>query len=96
MDPGIPNPADVLKTLPPKWRFSRHATITIVVVIVVAVIAILVGLRYFAGNKSGVNILIPGRVSKVEVKTEYKNPFDRENQFVNPFAEVKSPFNNLQ
>ena len=30
--------------------------------------------------------------SKVELKAEYKNPFDKETQFVNPFQEYKNPF----
>lgn len=29
---------------------------------------------------------------KVSVKTEYKNPFDKETQYVNPFEEYKNPF----
>ena len=28
----------------------------------------------------------------VELKTEYKNPFDKETQFVNPFDQTKNPF----
>lgn len=33
---------------------------------------------------------------KVEVKTEYKNPFKKETQYVNPFDEYKSPFLNFE
>lgn len=29
---------------------------------------------------------------KVELKTEYKNPFKKETQFVNPFDTYKNPF----
>lgn len=29
---------------------------------------------------------------KVEQKTEYKNPFAKETQYVNPFKEYKNPF----
>lgn len=32
---------------------------------------------------------------KVELKTEYKNPFEKETQYVNPFDKYKNPFNNL-
>lgn len=38
---------------------------------------------------------VPGGGPKVELKTEYKNPFDKETQYVNPFQEFKNPFNNL-
>lgn len=33
---------------------------------------------------------------KITVKTEYKNPFKKENQYVNPFDEYKSPFLNFE
>jgi len=29
---------------------------------------------------------------KVDLKTEYKNPFDKETQYVNPFDNYKNPF----
>ena len=29
---------------------------------------------------------------KVELKTEYKNPFNKETQYVNPFETYKNPF----
>jgi len=29
---------------------------------------------------------------KVEIKTSYKNPFDKETQYVNPFEKYKNPF----
>ncbi len=38
---------------------------------------------------------IPGigqKGPKVELKTEYKNPFKKETQYVNPFETYKNPF----
>lgn len=32
----------------------------------------------------------------VELKEEYKNPFDKRSQYVNPFDQYKSPFLNLK
>lgn len=32
------------------------------------------------------------QLTKVELKTEYKNPFDKKTQFVNPFDKYKNPF----
>lgn len=29
---------------------------------------------------------------KVELKSEYKNPFDKNTQYVNPFDQYKNPF----
>ncbi len=31
-------------------------------------------------------------VPKVDVKSEYKNPFDKNTQYVNPFQTYKNPF----
>lgn len=31
----------------------------------------------------------------VELQTEYKNPFSKESQYVNPFSQYKNPFDNL-
>ena len=33
------------------------------------------------------------KMPKVELKTEYKNPFKKETQYVNPFETYKNPFN---
>lgn len=37
---------------------------------------------------------LPGgqKQPKVELKTEYKNPFKKETQYVNPFETYKNPF----
>lgn len=32
----------------------------------------------------------------VQVKSEYKNPFNKSSQYVNPFDQSKSPFLNLK
>lgn len=34
--------------------------------------------------------------ANVEVKTDYKNPFAKESQYVNPFDQYKSPFLSLK
>lgn len=33
---------------------------------------------------------------KIQLKTEYKNPFDKKTQYVNPFDQFKSPLLNLK
>lgn len=42
-------------------------------------------------------INIPGlsKQPNVKLKSEYKNPFDKETQYVNPFSEYKNPFDNI-
>lgn len=34
--------------------------------------------------------------SKVAVKEDYTNPFDKEAQYLNPFSQYKSPFENIK
>lgn len=36
--------------------------------------------------------LLQPKKPTVELKTEYKNPFDKKTQFVNPFDQTKNPF----
>lgn len=55
-------------------------------VVIVAVIVIL-ALR---GQGPAVQLFKKG--PKVEVKTTYKNPFDKSTQYVNPFEKYKNPF----
>lgn len=38
------------------------------------------------------NIPLFQKGPKVSIKTEYKNPFDKKSQYVNPFQEYKNPF----
>ncbi len=38
------------------------------------------------------NIPFLSKEPKVSIKTEYKNPFDKKTQFVNPFNKYKNPF----
>lgn len=33
---------------------------------------------------------------KVQLKKEYKNPFSKDTQYVNPFSKYKNPFDNLK
>ena len=64
------------------------------VLIVVAVIFVIGVLVYL-----GVSIKIPSnplnilqKKAAVQLKTEYKNPFAKKTQFVNPFDKYKNPF----
>lgn len=79
-----------------KWLSSRRVVVLIVLLVLIVAVAVWL---YLASKKSSgppsIGSAILGQ-SKVEVKTEYKNPFDRKNQFVNPFKEVKNPFTSLQ
>lgn len=59
-------------------------------------IAALVGAAIFLISQG--KIKLPGlpflqkKATNVELKTEYKNPFKQETQYVNPFETYKNPF----
>lgn len=38
---------------------------------------------------------LSGKKPNVTLKAEYKNPFDKKTQYVNPFEDAKNPFANL-
>lgn len=63
----------------------------LLLILVVAVVAV-VGFLVATGK-----IKLPGNLSfekkpAVALKTEYKNPFKKETQYVNPFETYKNPF----
>ena len=59
--------------------------VAIFVIIAVAVAAYFIYTRFIAKKLSP-------KQPKVELKTEYKNPFNKDTQFVNPFDKTKNPF----
>ena len=60
------------------------------IVIIVVLIAAGLALVYFVILKKPLPSLQGG--PKVELKTTYKNPFNKDTQYVNPFQEYKNPF----
>lgn len=53
----------------------------------------LVALVYFRVIKNPFqNISFLQKESKVSIKKEYKNPFEKQTQYVNPFETYKNPF----
>lgn len=65
----------------------------LIILIAIAVLAIPVVVAVFVFHKR--IPLLSKKVPNVALKTEYKNPFDKKTQYVNPFAETKNPFANL-
>ena len=61
--------------------------------LVLLLIAVAAALIYFGVIKNPLSNLKLGQsVPKVDLKKEYKNPFDKETQYVNPFETYKNPF----
>ncbi|MBI4092139.1 MAG: hypothetical protein HY427_02985 [Candidatus Levybacteria bacterium] len=61
----------------------------LVIILILAAVAGL-ALIYFVVLKKPLPSLQRG--PKVELKTTYKNPFDKNTQYVNPFDKYKNPF----
>lgn len=64
-----------------------------IILIVLLIIAVVVFLAYRGLIK------VPGLSSsevKVNLQTQYQNPFDKSAQYVNPFDSYKNPFDSLK
>ena len=71
-----------------KQRGFVHLLALLLIVIIAVVIFLAVkGIIKLPFNVPGI-----GQGSKVEVKTTYQNPFNKETQYVNPFETYKNPF----
>lgn len=62
------------------------------IIIVVAFWAIVGYILIQKGLIKKPSFLSPKKPSTVELKTQYKNPFNKETQYVNPFDGTKNPF----
>ena len=86
----------------PKSFKQQFGNVVLVVVITLVVVAVIVGaILYFMGV-----LKLPGKSTstspassddvQVELKKEYKNPFDKSTQYQNPFEEYQNPFDQLK
>ena len=65
------------------------------ILLIIIILAALAALGYFLLTKFGFKLpSIPGiqQGPKVSLKSEYKNPFNKSTQYVNPFDQYKNPF----
>lgn len=71
-----------LKKLSP-WVLLVTGVVVVVIVMYIGVI-----------KRSSGPISIPlfQKKASIELKTDYKNPFEKETQYVNPFEQYKNPF----
>lgn len=74
-----------------------HLLLPVVVLLIIGVAA------YFLINLGIINNPLPQSLQQltkqeptVALKNDYKNPFEKETQYVNPFDQYKSPFHNLK
>lgn len=65
----------------------------VLITLLLAIGASLFTLVYFKIIKNPLqNVPLLQKGPKVSIKTEYKNPFKKETQYVNPFETYKNPF----
>lgn len=61
--------------------------IVIVILVIVGIVVVYLALR---GKGPATQLFKKG--PKVELQSTYKNPFNKDTQFVNPFEKYKNPF----
>lgn len=74
----------------------KKGSVHISAFLILLIIGFWVGVFYFLISKNIIKVpfKLPflQKEPQVELKTEYKNPFDKKTQFVNPFDQTKNPF----
>ncbi len=72
---------------------NQKGVIHLVLPLLLLLAAALFALVYFGVIQNPLKNLKIGQAGpKVDLKTEYKNPFKKETQYVNPFDTYKNPF----
>ncbi|MEK7617393.1 MAG: hypothetical protein AAB414_05065 [Patescibacteria group bacterium] len=75
--------------MPKDQKGVIHLALPLVLLLIAAAVALI----YFGVIQNPLkNLRIGSSVPKVDLKKEYKNPFDKETQYVNPFETYKNPF----
>lgn len=80
---------------------KKYAIIVAAVVVIIAIIGIisLLVLRPRDIKQAALPAPVLDRLAggaAISLNEDYRNPFDQESQYVNPFSEFKSPFHSLQ
>lgn len=75
---------------------SQKGVAHLFLLLVVFVVIIVIGYLLISKKKQLTLNPQSAKESVVQLKTDYKNPFDKKDQYVNPFDTYKSPLNNLK
>lgn len=73
-----------------KQRGVVHLALPVLLIIAAVVVFLLI--RFGVINNPFPNLPFLQSSPSVSLKTEYKNPFDKDTQYVNPFETYKNPF----
>jgi hypothetical protein len=82
---------------------KESGVIALVPLLIIIIIGLVLAVFVYINLIGKVNLQItdskPASTDKpeqvVSLKSEYKNPFEKDTQYVNPFSEYKNPFDNL-
>ncbi len=82
----------------PREKGITPLFIIIIVSLVLAAIGFVLVSQGIIKLPGSTNKTSPASANKptVELKEEYKNPFDKKTNYTNPFSEYKNPFDTLQ
>lgn len=69
---------------------GEAGNITLIPLIIILLL-IVAGVAYFLISKGTIKNPLQ-KQPEPQLKTEYKNPFEKESQYLNPFDEYKNPF----
>lgn len=75
---------------------QKGAALIVFFILVAAGAAVLITIFATGITKNPLTKLLKTQEPSVVLAAEYKNPFDEETQYVNPFSEYKNPFDLLK
>lgn len=70
-------------------KFKKGVAHLFVIIVVIAVLALTI---FLLAKKGLLKSPLKKQEPVVQLKTEYKNPFNKDTQYVNPFDQTKNPF----
>lgn len=71
---------------------NKKKLIRLGIIVVVLIIAVVAFLLIYVKTWKFPSTSVFQKKAVVQLKTEYKNPFEKETQYVNPFETYKNPF----
>lgn len=63
-----------------------------IILLILIGVFVLAGIYYFASGNYKAPTASTGQKPTVTLQTKFQNPFDKNSQYANPFAQYKNPF----
>jgi len=105
MEPSAQNPNPIPSVSMPNTALTKDKQIRLLIIaiflFITSLITSYITLQQRAEQQKQVQSFVKKpqpqpQQSSVVLKKEYKNPFDKNSQYVNPFAQYKNPFDSLK